>query len=225
MSKVTTLIKQMMLTYPLLYPTRNRAMIDIFLTTNYYWNQKGEIVPAYPFEEDFEGPIDISDLAKSDAEWKDHFDEFSQCILVRNELERRTRLFRAEHIDQYAKYGEADRYSYSDLDDWYLENDRSVLFSAPFGKIDPEWAQAMEAFIADMQVAYNQVFMLHYDKEEQRQRPEPSMFSQMPEKFQRRYNRLMDVADKLEAQTGAKAKEQKFWADHSAKLMAEIADG
>lgn len=227
MNKVTALIKTMMLTYPMLYPTRDRAMIGIFLSTNYRWNRKGEIVPEYPIKKDFEGPIDISDLTKNDTFCSESFGDFGKHLLVRNELERLNRLYRAEHIDHFAEYGDADSYGYNDLDNWYLDSARSasypsVLFAAPFGKIDPDWAHAMERFISDMQVAFNQVFLLHYDRDEKRQRPEPSMFSLMPEKFQNRYTSLMEVSDKLEAQTGSIARAKAMWAKRGPEIMAEI---
>lgn len=230
MDKVSKLVREMMLVYPTLCPSRQAALYSIFTDsgTNYVWNRKGCIVVAHEMDKDFEGPIDISDLARSDEQFDgDH--DFNKMIRIENELERRERLYRAEHIDLYCQYGRGGDYGYRQLDQYLLdkmEGDYGVatIFRAPFGKIDPEWAHAAETFINDMMVAFNMVYHLQWDHPLGGEKaPDPSMYSRMPEVMQRRYDNLKAVADKLEAQTGNRARRAEFTKRVLADLKAEQA--
>lgn len=230
MDKVSTLVREMMLTYPTLYPSRRKAIHSIFTDsgTNYVWNRKGCIVAARKLTKDFDGPIDISDLDRSDEQFAgDH--DFNKMIRIENEFERRERLYRAEHIDLYCQYGRGEDYGYQHLDEYLLdkmEGDYGVatIFRAPFGKIDSDWAHAAETFINDMMVAFNRVYRLHYDHPLEGEKvPEPSMYSRMPAEMQRRYDNLKAVADKLEAQTGNRARRAEFTKRVIADLKKEVA--
>lgn len=221
LNAVDLLVRENMLIYPSLYGTRNDVVKGFFLGTNYEWTKSGCLRPVFSPEKDFEGPIDISDLARSDERWTSD-DEFAVFVRIQNEAERSKRLFRAEHIDLYAKMSSKD-YGYQDLDYWYLDNDSSCLFTAPFGKINKDWAIAMERFISDMMTAFNRVYSLHFDKPLRDEKmPEPSMFSRMPEQMQKRYTRLVEVSAKLEAQTGHRAAQKKFWDERGSAMLSEI---
>ena len=208
MNKVDLAVRNAMTLYPTLYPTRASALRRMFLGTNYCWAKgddgKAIIKPAYKDKKNFKGPTDTSDLDDSDARWNTD-DEFAICIRLQNELERRNRLFRAEHIDLFAKMGSSNCFGYSDLDDWCIDSDYTVLATAPFGMIDDDWLRAIEEFLTAMMCAFNMVFSLHYDHDSSRQKPNPSMFLRMPEVFQRRYTILKGFEDKCEAQSGNKA--------------------
>jgi hypothetical protein len=182
LTKVDKLVRTMMLTYPTLYPDRATALFNIFTDsgTNYCWDEQGCIVQTYPSEKTWEGPIDISDLAKRDADW-DRDDDFARTVRLENELERHQRLFRAEHIDLLCRYGRGGTYGYRHLNTYHLDNITAewgcaLIYRAPFGKIDDEWVRAMEEFIGDMMVAFNHVYNLHFDKPLRGEKaPEPSM--------------------------------------------------
>jgi hypothetical protein len=229
LNKVDVLVREMMLTYPTLYPSRPVALYSIFTDsgTNYVWNRKGCVVPAHKLTKDFDGPINISDLARMDAEWN-RDDDFARTIRIENELERRERLYRAEHIDLLCKYGGRSDYGYHQLDNYLLDTFEgaygvAMMFRAPAGKIDPVWAHALERFVGDMFVAFNQVYSLHFDKPLRDEKaPVPSMYSQMPPAMQRRYDNLRKLADRLEQQTGTRAKAKAFMEQRGAALIAEI---
>ncbi len=221
MNKVDMVVSEMMLTYPGLYENRQQALEGIFLGTNYYWDKNGCVQRAYVIDTTFDGPVDISDLDENDRQW-DRDDEFAQMIRARNELERRARLFRAENIHLFAKMKTRD-YGYSTLDSQYFDYDSAVFYNAPFGKIDPEWLRALEEFISSLLVGYNGVFSLHYDDPKVSGTvPAPSMFDRMPERFQKRYNRIKEIEEKCEAQSGTKARMKAFWENHGKRLMDEI---
>jgi hypothetical protein len=225
LTKVDKLVRTMMLTYPALYPDRATALFNIFTDsgTNYCWDEQGCIVQTYPSEKTWEGPIDISDLAKSDADW-DRDDDFARTVRLENELERHQRLFRAEHIDLLCRYGRGGTYGYRHLNTYHLDDITAewgcaLIYRAPFGKIDAEWVRAMEEFIGDMMVAFNHVYRLHFDKPLRGEKaPEPSMYSQMPAAMQKRHDNLLQIDDMLDAQTGNRAKR----AELAKRLVAEI---
>ncbi len=208
LNKVDLAVRELMLNYPLSYPSRKDALRNIFLSGNHHWNDAGELVRSYEMTKDYEGPIDISDLDQSDEAFS-RDDEFNRAIRLRNELDRRTRLFMAENIDMFAKYDSSDGYNYRTLDDYRLTSEYAPIATAPFGSVDPEWLSAMEDFIRDLMVAFNQVFGLHCDQEERK--PEPSMYSRMPEAFQQRYDAIKECKAKCEAQSGREASELAFF--------------
>lgn len=209
MNKVDLTVRAMMLAYPTLYSSRAKAFRGIFMGTNYSWKEQDGVyvvVPCYALEEDRDPMRDINEC----NDRRNGNSEFDQFVRVQNELERMTRQHKIDNIDMYAKM-KSEGYGYSDLDDWYLDNDTSMIFNAPFGQIDSDWVRAMEEFISNMMVAYNMVFSLHYDNPLKGDKaPEPSMFSRMPEKFQKRHQRLKELEDKCEQQSGNKAAQRKF---------------
>lgn len=221
MNKVDQVVSNMMLTYPLLYSTRAEVLHSIFLGTNYVWKD-GNLRPVFRDEKVYD-LIDTRDLDDSDKQWAGD-DDFAVGIRLRNELERMNRIFRATHIKHFAKMKGGD-YGYAQLDYWYLDRSSgNVLTDAPFGSIDPEWLAAIEEFLSNMFVAFNQVFNLHYDHDTTRALPEPSMFSRMPEVFQNRYLMLKEIEAKCEAQSGTKENAKAFWESHGKKVLAEIVE-
>ncbi len=230
MNKVDLHIREMMLTYPLLYSNRQEALIGIFVGTNYVW-VKGEdgkyvIKPVYEFDKKFDGPTDISDLDESDLRFAGD-DDFHRAIRAQNQLERMQRLFVAENIDLFAtvRMTKGRDISYQTLDSWYFDHDTTVLATAPFGEIDADWLSAIEELLNMLIVAYNQFFGIHADTPLRGDKvPEPSMFSRMPEKFQKRLTKIREWEERAEAQSGSKARMAAFWETTGKDILKEIID-
>ena len=229
MDKVDKMVSELMLTYPVLYPSRQSALRSIFISSNYKWvkNDEGKFVIAYNYRHDknFDGPIDLTDLDRSDKEWCDDSD-YHRFIRAQNAIERHRRLAVAENIELFASIKDRDsHYGYDVIDDYSFESEYSVIANAPFGdEIDRDWLLAMEEFLSCVNYAYNRFFGIHFDKPLAGDKvPEPLMFSRMPEKFQKRLARVREWEDKCEAQSGSKARAAAFWEEIKDDVMSDIA--
>lgn len=233
MNEVNQMVKETLLAYPTLYNDRFSVLCAFFSSSNYRWTDDGKLVRDYPLSRDT-ASMDFSDL---DNREKDLCDKETQGSLSEMDLFRRYKLARdrsarqllADNIDLVAAYsGVGDReLSYSDLLHMNLNSvclGGYYLGGAPFGNIDPAWLKAAEEFIDEVLVAYNRVFGLHHDNPTRGESaPEPSMFSQMPVHFQKKYTEIMEISDKLDAQSGRKARMKRFLESKTfTDLMASI---
>ena len=222
LNKVDKLVAELMINYPLSYETRAKALFGIFFSNSYYWTKDGCLTHSYQKQKCFEGAIDTSDLDQADAAWNKD-EEFDIAIRLRNELERRTRLFKAENIEYFATMNDDKKYEYYDISKWNLDSQYNVIARVPFGSIDADWLNAAEEIISNLLITFNYVYSLHYDNPlKSETAPEPSMFSRMPEDLQRNYTFLKTIEDKLEAQSGKKARMAEFWQSHGKAILDEV---
>ena len=233
MNKVDILVRNLLNTYPTLYQDRLSALRAFFTSGNYRWDKDGCIVPEYASDRD-ETVMDFSDLDKDDAENANE----KPCEVLSDlyahrayeaKRERMLRQLRADNIDTVSKcrVGSGEKISYEQLQHMsfsssYIGN--IYIGGAPFGKIDADWLAAAEEFIDVVKVSYNRIFGLHYDNPLKGEKPaEPSMFSRMPLGFQQRYTELCEISDKLEEQSGTRARMMAYInGDDFKKMMDEI---
>jgi hypothetical protein len=222
LNKADSLIAELMLAYPSLYPTREAALFSIFFSGNCHWKD-GCVVRSFGIN-DYVGITDTSDLDARDAKWSGD-ETFAVRIRVKTELDRRTRLFRAENIEHFAVMNDGG-YSHEDISKWNLNSEYNTISKTPLWlSIDAYWLAAAEDIVSNMKLAFNQKYGMHLDTPIKGETaPEPSMFSRMPEQLQINYKFLLEIEDKLEAQSGSKARMKAYWEKNGAGLMAEIKD-
>lgn len=226
MNKVDILVRELLLTYPMLYQSRIDALLAIFDNSGYSWNDEGCLVRNYKLSRD-PSTMDYSDLdeAAVDIE-KDLADdcEYIRPLTLRRkfemEQERMVREHRAANIDLVASEKPSGaRFTYEKLNHLYFTG----LMEAPFGKIDKDFLEAAEELMEVLQYSFNLIFGLQYDKPLAGDKaPEPSMFSRMPQSFQSLHNKITAFEDKIEEQSGKKARMAAFWAREGSRIMAEI---
>lgn len=214
MNKVDQLVKTLLFAYPTLYRDRTEALMTIFMSGNYEWDKNGCLQPTYALDGEV---MNFSDLDEDDAELADEiskntFDILSGLLDMRRiqlVADRQMRELISQNIDTYASEQiSGSTISYERLSSTWISG-MTAIASAPFGKIDSEWAEAMEEFLSTMAVSFNRIFSLHYDDPLQGEKaPEPSMFSRMPESSQTLRTKLLEIADKVEEQTGHKARQK-----------------
>jgi hypothetical protein len=222
MNKVDLLIKQMMLQYPSIYPTRLSCLRHLFLVNGngYDWDEAGCLVP---WRMEYDRANDQMYYTDLDREEKDElFDSvISQSGLKDNPLvafhklekdkERLDRQFREQHIDLFCQcHGIYDDFKYEDLVNFDVRY--SAFNSAPYGHIDSDWLAAMEETVSKMFYTFNQVWGMHYDTPLKGDKmPEPSMFSRMPDRWQQIYRSIQKIENKLEAQSKTRERSKEFW--------------
>jgi hypothetical protein len=226
MNKVDIQVRAMMNTYPALYPDRLSCLRGLFTTSNYRWDKKGCLVHAYPEDRDA-SVMNFSDLDERAAKLAANEFEAPPSLQAKRvyelKVERTLRQLRADNIDLVASSeilcgGDL---SYEQLSYMPLEY---YIGSAPFGKIEADWLAAAEEFIGAVKASYNRIFHLNYDLPIRGEKaPEPSMHDRMPENFQRSYAEIREIDDKLEAQSGKRARMKEMMSGSFFKdLMDEI---
>lgn len=210
MNKVDQHIKRVMLTYPSIAPSRIAVLRHLLLCNGnaYDWDDKGCLVPWSG--EDYGDTMKFSDLEPDPTLERFRSEPLDSLYAFRDaetEEERLVREHRAKHIDVYAQHDKTfDRLRYEDLTNISL-HDYTCLGRAPFGKLDPDWLHAAEEIVDKVRYAFNIIWSLHYDHPLRgEKKPEPSMFSRMPEYWQKLYTGICEIDDKLDAQSGRKAR-------------------
>lgn len=212
MNKVDRHIKKMMLQFPSLFPNRIKCLRHLFMVNGngYDWNDEGCLV-EWTYEGDRTRPADkmnYSDLDQRQDDLSKFYDEH-ECLRdiqkfrrLHDEKERLDRQFREKNIDLLCRYHDTyDNFTYADLQ--HFDPRWSAFHDAPYGNIDIDWLTAMEETITKIKYAFNQVWSLYYDHPLKGEKtPEPSMFSRMPEKFQKLYADICEVENKLDKQSG-----------------------
>lgn len=222
MNKVDQHIKRMMLQYPSLFPNRISCLKQLFLTNGngYKWDANGCLTDACgSYDDRAEDKMSYDDLdtreydryGDSEDDEVDTLSDIRKFHKLRDAKERLDREFREQHIDLICQFHDTwDNFSYADLQ--HFDPNWSAFKNAPYGSIDADWLHVMEETIKKLMYAFNQNWSLHYDNPLRGEKqPEPSMFSRMPEKFQRMYTEIQEIEDKLESQSGAKARAKEFW--------------
>jgi hypothetical protein len=235
MNKVDLQVRAMMNTYPTLYPDRLSCLRGLFTTGNYHWNKKGCLVPAHADDRD-PSVMNFSDLDEREARLTANEFEAPSSLQAKRayelKVERTLRQLRADNIDLVASSeiltgGDLtyEQLSYMPLSSDYLS--KIYIGGAPFGKIDADWLAAAEEFIGAVKASYNRIFNLNYDLPIRGEKaPEPSMHDRMPENFQRSYAEICEIDDKLEAQSGKRARMMEmmngsFFKDLMDEIIAE----
>lgn len=215
MNKVDEMVKTLLLEYPTLYQSRTDVLYSIFFCNGagYEWNEQGCIYNRFgtPAPEGMKyDDLDrreaelAEDLAKNDVPYMKGFYQMQKAEI---ETERATRMIREEYIDVYASEKGCDaRISYGQLKSFYASQ-WGILATAPYGSIDKDWLAALDEILDVVRLSFNVHFGMHYDTPLKGEKaPEPSMFSRMPENFQKMWTFLLDVEAKSEAQSGKRAK-------------------
>jgi len=121
-------------------------------------------------------------------------DGIKQFQILGKEKERLDRQFREQHIDLYCKFHDVwEDFQYTDLQ--FFNSEWSALANAPYGNIDADWLKAMKETVKKIKIAFNRIWHLNYDRDNA---VEPSMFSRMPEHFQKMYTEILAIEGKLE---------------------------
>lgn len=216
MNKVDRVVKNLLLEYPTLYKTRTDVLYNIFFCNGagYEWDDQGCIYNRFgtPSPE----AMKFDDLDSREAELAEDIAKNADVPYMKGfylmqkaeiETERATRKIRETYIDVYASEKGSDaRISYGMLDHFYV-SEWGILATAPYGNIDKDWLAALDEILDVVRLSFNKHFSLHYDTPLKGEKaPEPSMFSRMPEKFQKMWTFLLDVEAKSEAQSGRRAR-------------------
>lgn len=231
LNKVDQRIKQMMLQYPSLYPNRIKCLRQLFLTTGngYEWDDNGCLVLASSRRP--HRPADTAaGLPSPPADGKMQYDDLDELLNLIEKLygpasdvqhiayqkltyekERLDRQFRETHIDLLCQFHDTwDNFTFPDLKQF--DPDWSAFRDAPYGNIDADWLCVMEETVSKIKYAFNLIWSLHLDNPPRGEKmPEPSMFSRMPERFQKTYTAICEIEDKLEAQSKSKARAKEHW--------------
>ncbi len=156
MDKVSQMIKEMMLSYPALFPSRMATLLHIFTVNGngYDWNESGCVVPI--FKEKRPKRMFYKDLDERDASlkreieydlatygevtsWKSFWAAKQEAIAA----ERAQRKRRAKNIDLYAsEHVFLEHMSLKLHSIRHFSPKYCILTEAPWGRIDPEWAAA-----------------------------------------------------------------------------------
>lgn len=223
MNKVDQHIKRMMLQYPSLFPNRIKCLRQLFLVNGngYDWDENGCLTDSCgsydnrPEDKMRYDDLDTrnDDLAKilGEDDKVDTLSDIRKFQKLRDVKERLDREFCEQHIDLMCQFHDTwDNFSYADLQ--HFDVRWSAFHDAPYGNIDAVWLSAMEETVNKLKYAFNLIWFLHFDNPLRGEKqPEPSMFSRMPEKFQKMYTEIQEIEDKLEAQSGSKARAKEFW--------------
>ena len=136
--------------------------------------------------------------------------------------DRMVRKHRAENIDVVVRHcSTGARFSYEALK--HINFDYTAMVGAPYGHIDPDYLEAAEELMSIFEYSFNVAFSLHYDNPlTDETAPEPSMFSCMPSYFQRLKTQIDDISEKLEAQSGKKARAKAFWEKNKTRIMESL---
>ncbi len=206
LNKVDQHIKVMMFQYPSLFPNRLRCLQHMFLVTGngYRWNDDGCLVSDNDDSIDKMKYSDIDEsiekLDEALSRWvaiDSSLDGIKQFQILCKEKERLDRQFREQHIDLYCKFHDVwEDFQYTDLQ--FFNSEWSALANAPFGKIDADWLKAMKETVKKIKIAFNRIWHLNYDRDNA---VEPSMFSRMPEHFQKMYTEILAIEVKLSGDT------------------------
>lgn len=215
MNKVDQHIKQMMLQYPSIYPNRLACIRQLFLVNGngYDWDNDGCLVPwRSPYDrasdrmhyDDIEPNDSVTSLLGKDS-------SIGKFHALSDVKERMDRQFREEHIDLLCQFHDTyDNFRYEHLVNFDVA--WSAFRDAPYGSIDADWLAVMEETVNKIMYSFNIIWGMHYDNPLKGEKlPEPSMFSRMPERWQKLYTDMKEVEAKLEAQSGSKARAMKFW--------------
>lgn len=142
-----------MLSYPGLYPTRFRALLEIWGNSgNYCWNESGELVRSY-VDDRSTTEMDYSDLdqrqVRIDNEHRSHQDLYDRwCNEIK--IERMERELRAANIDLYASTEMmAGAHQTEQIMSSLGEFSSGNLFTIP-ENATPEFRQAAMDFIDDL---------------------------------------------------------------------------
>lgn len=221
MNKVNKHIKQMMLQFPSLFPNRIKCLRQLFLVNGngYDWDENGCLV-SWSYENDrvrAEDKMHYDDLDTRANDLDDLLGKSEATSDIRkfqkltDEKERLDRQFREKHIDLLCQFHDTwDNFTYADLQ--HFDPRWSAFRDAPYGNIDSDWLRVMEETVGKIKYAFNVIWSLHYDNPLRGEKaPEPSMFSRMPENFQKLYTDICEIEDKLEAQSGSKARAKALW--------------
>lgn len=213
MNKVDQHIKEMMLKHPLIFPTRLACLRRIFMVNGngYEWDDQGCLRSWSQKNDTKELKMQYSDLDnRDDEQFKYGYSDIAQFQSLCTEQERMLRKFREEHIDLFCQFNDIDdNIKYSDLQ--YFSPEWSMFRDAPYGNIDPDWLNAAEELIGKIKYAFNIIWSLHYDNPLRGEKAaDPSMYSRMPEQFQKLYDQVKEIDDKLDAQSGKRAQHKEF---------------
>jgi hypothetical protein len=222
MDKVDLHIKQMMLQYPSIFPTRLSCLKHLFLVNGngYDWDETGCLVPWRSTYDRANDQMHYADLDRreddtvfdsiiSQSDLKDH--PLVAFHKLENDKERLDRQFREQHIDLFCQcHGTYDNFKYEDLVNFEVR--WSAFNLAPYGYIDIDWLAAMEETVSKMFYTFNQVWGMHYDTPLKGDKmPEPSMFSRMPYQWQQIYLSIQEIKSKLEAQSKTTERSKEYW--------------
>lgn len=209
MDKVSVFVREKLLQYPTLYENRLQVLCHLFMVNGngFDWDEN----TGCPVEWADDGrrsktKMYYADLKKkiknSEESLKEYDLDLYRFWIAEAKQEIAARKHRAKHIDLYAVYNN-DNFKYEHLDRFSPE--WSLFGTAPYGKIDPEWARAMEEVIEKIMYAFNTIWHLHLDRPSKGAKlPSPSMFSRMPQEWQKKYNEIAAYRDKLDEQTGTR---------------------
>lgn len=230
MNKVDEMVKALLNTYPTLYTDRTSVLFGIFcsLGAGYEWDDNGCIVNRFADYGRNPTVMDYSDLDHdaerlTEEEAKGHgIASYYKARRAELECERMVREHRAKNIDIYASERMSGaRVSYESLSNLNISQ-YSIFETAPYGKIDPDWLSAMEEILEVVRLSFNRLFSLHYDDPIRGEKaPEPSMFSRMPERFQKLRTALVEIEEKVEAQSGNRARMAAFWEKIKGDVLGE----
>lgn len=218
MNKVDLHIKQMMLQHPSIFPNRISCLKQLFLTNGngYEWDNNNCLTLYSVYEQ---RPLDK--MYYDDLDNKDPDSIMNSKLVTESDLgkfhalckekELINRQFREKNIDLLCQFHDfGDEFSYKDL--MHFDINYSAFRDAPYGKIDKDWLSVMEETVTKIKYAFNIIYSLHYDNPIRgEKKPEPSMFSRMPDHWQKLYTNILEIDDKLEAQSGTKARAKEYW--------------
>lgn len=195
MNAVDVLIKDMLIGYPSLFKNRLDGLVQLFTTSNYMW-QNGRLVHCYGVsvqEMDFsdldENAVKINDAIESIDGNTDPLYDLYQHRKYAHELQYMERLHRLKNIDVVAKTTiSSDALTYLDM----LHMSLRTLSDAPFGSIDGEFLAAAEEFIRIIRYSLRSLF--------------GGLGDEIPEGFQKLEKEVVDISEKLEAQSGSNAR-------------------
>lgn len=226
MNKVDSHIKRMMLQYPTLFKTRRDCLAHLFLVNGngYDWDENGCLVESYSTYDRASDKMRYDDLDKDpndEIPKVPGLETFYAFRSIMKEKERMDREFREKHIDILCQMDEnIGGFSYEKLDNF--DPEWSKFRNAPYGKIDSDWLKAMEEVVKTIKYSFNMIWHLHYDSPIRgEKKPEPSMFSRMPEQWQTVYIKVLEIEEKLEAQSGSKAKANALWNKMKDKVLKD----
>lgn len=228
LSKLDQLVKTGLLNYPSLYSDREDVLVQLFITygNGYDWKRSkdGYVLSSYDDRTETVMKYDDLDRVKSELDLRLEgipcLSLLHQARKIEDERERMRRAHTEQHIDTFAQISIGHRHGFGYKIFNRLSLTYSSLFSpsTPWGKIEPSFAKGMVEVMYQMFITFNDVYGLHYDNPMTgEKKPEPSMFSRMPEEHQKIYTRLQEIKKLLGKQTGAADREAE-----SKKLVEEI---
>jgi hypothetical protein len=234
LNKVDVEVRKLLLAFPMLYRDRLDALRHVFGNSGYHWDEDGCLRRRDEIERATDvmnfADLDEDDAANAKRAGDMDMDVDSDVIgglhrmrLHEARVARALRGIVAADIDVVATELPMDAtVGYERMENMTLYP-FDPIDQVPWGRIDADWLAALEEFLDRMQVSFNHTFHVHIDTLPGRKPPEPSMVDRMPAVHRRLYDRLQEIGERAEAQSGTRARAEAWMESGGFKaIMARI---